>query len=107
MENGHVDGLRESLEAWTDHRFVSRGELYALAMFTKYLVNLAEHDGWTYDGHSWKEKTGMGTLTVKATLEGVPHVVFTSGRTYVGSVVIFIRKMEEGWLEWVLDRYRQ
>lgn len=107
IENPHVDGFREALLGWTDSRFVSRDELYALTMFAKYLVNLAEADGWTYDGHSWKEKAGMGTLTVRGTVEGIPHVVFTSGRSYAGSMVIFLRKLEENWLEWVLDRYRQ
>lgn len=106
IENQHVEGFSEAVKGWTDERMVSRKQLYALAMFSLYLVNLAEADGWSYDGHSWTQKSVMGTLTVRATIDGVPHVVFTSARTYTGSIVTFIRKLEQDFLEWVQDRYR-
>lgn len=106
IENGYLDNFRKSLAAWSDHRFVSREDLWAMAMFNLYLVNLSEGDGWQYDGHSFKNSLPLGILVVKATLDGIPVVVFTSGRTPMGCVRIFIRKLEQGLLEWVPDRYR-
>lgn len=106
-ETEHVLEFFKSLEDWTDERFVSREHVKALTMFSLYLVNLSEADGWVYDGHSFKVGVPMCCLTVKATIAGVPQVVFTSGRTHIGCVVAFLRKQREGWLEWRDDRYRQ
>lgn len=106
MNNVYLAQFEESLEGWTDHRMITSTQIRDLAMFTLYLVNLAEADGWQYDGHSFKMGVPLGCLVVKATLEGVPHVVFTSGRTPMGCVTIFMRKLEGGLLEWVPDRYR-
>lgn len=106
-DNPHLEQFGQALEGWTDERFISRTQLWALAMFYMYLVNLSEEDGWTYDGHSMKIGTPMCTLTVKASIEGVPYVVFTSGRSTMACVRVFVRKMEEGLLEWRPDRYRQ
>lgn len=102
----HVAEFDKALEAWTDHRFISRENIRDLARFNMYLVNLAEDDGWTYVGHSLSVETPMGRLVVRGTLDGVPHVVFTSGRTPMEMVRTFLRKMDEGWLEWSVDKYR-
>lgn len=102
----HVKQFDLALETWTDTRFITREELRAAAMFVLYLVNLAEHDGWVYNGHSWKEASPMGCLVVKATIEGTPYVVFTSARTTISSMKVFLRKLEGGMLEWVPDKYR-
>lgn len=107
MENPHVKRLDESLKDWVDERFVSKAEIRALAMFSVYLVNLAEQDGWQYDGHSFKVGVPVSVLTVKATIDGIPQVVFTSGWTHTACVQTFIKKLEQGWLEWRNDRYRQ
>lgn len=101
----HVKAFDTALETWTDSRFVSRQQIRDLSMFAMYLVNLAETDGWEYVGHSYKVGTPMGCLVVKASLDGVRHVVFCSAQTYAGCIRIFLRKLEEGWLEWVVDRY--
>lgn len=106
-DSRYIAEFDKALEVWTDERFLSRQALRDLAMFNLYLVNLAEEDGWVYDGHSLKVGAIMSTLVVKATIEGVPHVVFSTGRTTTGCVRAFLRKMEEGWLDWVADRYRQ
>lgn len=105
-DNSHVAGFRQALEAWDDERFVSRRQLWGMAMFFMYLVNLGEEDGWQYDGHSLKMGSPMCMLTVKAHIEGTPYVVFTSGRTPTSCVRVFIRKLEEGLLEWQPDKYR-
>lgn len=105
-DNEHVGEFRKSLEAWTDERFVSRQQLDDLAMFSMYLVNLAEADGWQYDGQSYKVGAPMGCLVVRGTIDGIPHVVFTSGRTHTGCVGAFLRKMRDGYLEWRQDRFR-
>lgn len=107
MDNPHIDEFRVALEGWTDERFMTRPELWGLAMFFLYLVNLSEADGWQYDGHSLKVGTPMQTLTVKATIKGTPQVVYTSGRTTISCIRIFIRKLEEDLLEWQPDRFRQ
>lgn len=96
-----------SLKDWTDERFVSRTQIRALSMFSEYLVNLAEADGWQYDGHSMKMGHPMCCLTVKATIDDIPQVVFTSARTPTGCIVTFVRKLETELLEWQNDRYRQ
>jgi hypothetical protein len=94
-----------SVEDWTDERLVTKAMLRDFARFSLYLVNLAEADGWEYVGHSFKVGLPMSCLVVKARVDGIPHVVFCSGRTYTGCVRVFLRKLEEGWLEWVKDRY--
>ncbi len=106
-DNPHVAEFKEALETWTDERFLSRDQLWGLAMFFLYIVNLSDADGWQYDGHSMKVGSPMCTLTVKAHIDGVPYVVFTSGNTTVSCVRVFIRKLEEGLLEWRPDQYRQ
>jgi hypothetical protein len=107
IENEHLERFDEALQVWTDERFVSRAEIRALAMFSKYLVNLAEDDGWEYCGQSFKRGVPMCTLVVKAYMDEVPVVVFTSARTHTGCVVTFLRKLEQGLLEWREDKYRQ
>lgn len=105
-DNGYLEQFRQSLQAWTDERMITRQQIEDLAIFNLYLVNLAEAAGWSYDGHSLTYGTPMCRLCVRGTLEGIPHVVFASGRTPTACVRIFLRKLEEGWLEWVVDRYR-
>lgn len=104
--NQHLSAFKTSLEGWTDERFISREDIRILAMFSGYLVNLSHLDGWQYDGHSFKIGVPMCCLTVKATIDDTPQVVFTSGRTYTACVRHFLRKLEQGWLEWRNDRYR-
>lgn len=101
----HVEQFRVALAAWTDSRFVSAKDIETMAMFIMYLVNLAEHDGWQYRGHSWKESSAMGCLVVKALVDGVPSVVFTNARTLINGMRIFLRKLEGEFLEWVPDQY--
>jgi hypothetical protein len=106
-ESPHVAEFEESLKEWTDDRFISRTEIRDLAMFSKYLVNLSESDGWVYCGHSFKVGLVMHTLTVKAYRNEAPLVVFTTGRTHTDCVRIFMRKLEADALEWREDKYRQ
>lgn len=103
----HVKGFEEALLSWTDQRFVSREQIRALAMFSLHLVNLLEAQGWAYYGQSHRQKGAMGCLVVKADHEGTPHVVFTNARTHTSCIVIFLRRLEAGALEWRPDKYRQ
>ncbi len=105
-ENQHLEQFRVAIEGWTDQRFLSRETLWDLAMFNLYLVNLADEDGWVYNGHSMRIKTPMSLLVVRATIDGVPQVVFVNGRTTSACVHTFLRMMTEGVLEWRADRYR-
>lgn len=105
-DNEYLGQFHKSLEGWTDNRFVTREQLEGLATFHLYLVNLAEEGGWQYDGHSWKEAAPLGCLTVKATIDGLPVVVFTSARSATSGILVFLRKLEAGVLEWRADRYR-
>ena len=106
MDSPHLDEFDASLEGWTDERFISRQDLRAVAMFAVYLVNLLGTEGATYDGHSLTIKTPMCLLVVRGTIDGVPHIVFTSGRTPTACTRIFMRKLEEGLLEWRPDKFR-
>ncbi len=101
----HVKNFREQLELWTDSRFVSAQDIETMTMFIVYLVNLADHAGWQYRGHSWKESEYLGCLVVKAVVDDVPSVVFTNAKTPVGSMRIFLRKLEADLLEWMPDKY--
>lgn len=105
MDTEYVKEFEKALGKWDDHRFVSAEDIRTLAMFSLYLVNLADAAGWTYKGHSWKESEYLGCLVVKGIVDSVPSVVFTSGSTYTASVRIFLRKLEEDFLEWVPDKY--
>lgn len=106
IDNPHVEEFRKAVQKWDDERFLKRDELYAVSMFFLYIVNLSEADGWVYDGHSLKRGSPMCTLTVRATIEALPLVVFTSGRTPMACVRMFIRKMEGDMLEWRPDQFR-
>lgn len=101
----HVVAFDKELARWKDSRFVSADDIRTMAMFLMYIVNLAEHNGWVYRGHSWKESDYLGCLVVKAIVDGVPSVVFTNAKTTVGSMRIFLRKLEGEFLEWVPDKY--
>lgn len=106
-DNGHVRDFKASLEAWTDHRFVSSDQVYALAMFSLYLVNIAEAGDWSYYGHSFKVGKPLSVLVIKATINERPVVCFTSARSFCSCVAIFLRKDEMGLVEWRDDQYRQ
>jgi len=97
---------RASFNAWEDQRYLSRKQLWSLWLFTEHLENVANAGGWSVDGHSWKEKAPLGILVVKATVDGEPKVSFTSARTFLNAVVIFVRKATEARITWVTDRYR-
>ncbi|MCK5292848.1 MAG: hypothetical protein KAR39_12635 [Thermoplasmata archaeon] len=105
--NPYIAEFDEALEGWTDQRFVSRQQIRDHARFLMYIVNLADDDGWQYDGHALKLGHRMATLTVKATIDDTPQVVFTSGRTTSGCIRAFLRKLDEDELVWVPDKYRQ
>ena len=105
MDNEHLERFEEALQRWTDERFVSRADIRTVSMFTGYIVNLAEDDGWAFCGYSLRAGSPMSLLVVKGAIEGVRHVVFTSARTTTGCMRIFLRKMEEGLLEWTPDKF--
>lgn len=105
IDNEYVRQFDKALSTWTDSRFISAADIRTVAMFTMYIVNLADADGWVYRGHSWKESDHMGCLVVKAVVDEVPSVVFTSAKTLTGGMRIFFRKMDADLLEWVEDRY--
>lgn len=107
MNNEYLERFEEALKGWTDERFITREDIRTLAMFNLYLVNLSEGDGWVYDGHSFKVGSPMCTLVVRGSLDGVPHVVFSSGRTTTACMRAFLRKLAEGWLEWQVDKFRR
>jgi len=102
----HVQTFEQSLSTWTDSRFLTRDQLRTVAMFTLYLVNLAEADGWQLDGYSWKQSDYLGCLVVKATVAGIPSVVFTNAKTPIGGMKVFLRKLDAGLLEWIPDKFR-
>lgn len=100
-----VEEFKRSLRDWTDQRFATREDLFCMAMFHLYIVNLLEAYGWSYRGHSYRYRLPLGNLVVKATINGVPMVVFTTGATTISCIRIFFRKMEEDRLMWVKDKY--
>lgn len=100
-----IERFEESLQDWTDERFVSREQLKTMAMFHLYLVNLADHQGWVYRGHSWKESQYLGCLVVKAVVDDIPSVVFTNAKTSTAAMRIFLRKLEGDFLEWIVDKF--
>ena len=106
MNSKRLGDFGKVADEWTDERFLSRQDLKDLYAFVVLMVNLAESDDWQYDGHSLKIGTPMSMLTVRGTVDGIPHVVFTSGRTTMECIRTFVRKLGEGWLEWRVDRYR-
>ena len=105
--NPHIKHFEEQLGQWTDEPIVSQEDISVWYRFIEYLVNLSEADGWVYTGHSLTVGTPMSRLVVRAEIDGIHHVVFTSGRTTTGCMRAFLRKMHEGWLEWSVDKYRQ
>ncbi len=106
MGSTYLEQFTKSLEDWVDERFITRQQLSDFAKFNLYLVNLAEADGWVYDGHSLTIGLPWSRLVVRGTVDGIPSVVFTSGQTTADCVRIFMRKMEGKLLEWSKDRFR-
>lgn len=106
MDSPFVRGFDEVLKSWTDDRIMSRDDIRSLFLFGHYLVNMADHAGWSYDGHSFKVGSPLGTLVIKATLGGAPVVSFISGRTFVNCVKIFLRRLDGDTVEWRADRFR-
>jgi hypothetical protein len=106
LERPFPASFRVVLEGWKDERHLSRSHLWSLWVFTSYLENVAEAQGWHLDGHSWKASEPLGTLVVKATLQGVPVVCFTSARTILNAISIFVRKLSEDSINWVKDKFR-
>lgn len=104
-DNSYVEQFDKALEAWKDERFVTQAQVRDLAMFSLYLVNLLDDQGIEYVGHSFRLKGTLDMLVVKGVVDGIPHVVFTSGKGLTGCVHIFLRKLDEGWLEWAVDRF--
>lgn len=104
-ETEHVKQFEAALEGWTDQRFVTADDIRTWAIFNMYIVNLADHAGWVYRGHSWKESEHLGCLVVKAIVADVPSVVFTNAATPTAGMRIFLRKLEADFLEWVPDKY--
>jgi hypothetical protein len=103
----HVKQFEAALQGWTDQRFVTQDQIKGLAMFSLYLVNLAEHGGWSYYGHSYKVGSPLGVLVIKATFDETPMVCFNSARTFCACVSIFLRKIDNDLVEWRVDQYRQ
>lgn len=106
MNSPTLDEFEKALESWTDERFVSRDAIRALAKFSSHLVNISDHGGWSYYGHSYKAGTTLGCLVIKATIDDTPVVCFTSARSFCTCVKIFLRKCEEDLVEWQGDKYR-
>lgn len=106
LQSPYAVAFQESLEGWVDERHLSRSQVWSLWVFTAYMENCAEADGWRYDGHSWKNSPGMGVLVVKATVDDRPVVCFTSARTSLNAISIFVRKLSEDGVVWVKDKYR-
>lgn len=106
MNSKRVEEFAKVLEDWKDTRFMAKDEVLSAYKFLVLQVNLAEQDDWQYDGHSLKISLPMSVLTVKATIEGVPYVVFSSGRTTMECIRSFLRKQEGGFLDWRKDRFR-
>lgn len=101
-----LEQVELALTEWTDERIISAEDIRTWYLFNVYIVNLADDDGWRYDGHSFSMGQPMSLLVVRGTLDGIPHVVFSSGRTTTECVRTFLRKLQEGWLEWSVDRFR-
>lgn len=106
LESPHAEAFRVALEEWVDERHLSRSQVFALWVVGSYLENVFESQEWVLNGHSWKASAPMGTMVVKATVDGVPVVCFTSARTFVNAVSIFVRKLTEDSISWVKDKYR-
>ena len=102
----HLDDLDKALQQIDDERILRRQDVWVWYVFNEWLVNLGELQGWEYCGQSFTLKQPMSLLVVRATLDGIPHVAFSSGRTPTACMRAFLRKADEGWLEWSVDRFR-
>lgn len=102
----HLEELDQELESWTLSRFITKKEMRGVYRFTKYLVNLGDANGWTYDGHSYREGTPMGLMTVRGTVDGTPMISFVSGRGLLECMGIFGDLAELDALQWRPDQYR-
>lgn len=101
----HLEGAAKAFDAVTDLRYFDRGEILTAYMYTKYLVNLADDEGVEIRGESFKLGEPMSLLVVKATVQGAPYVCFVSGLSRLACYKIFLRRLQEGTVEWRPDQY--
>jgi hypothetical protein len=74
-------------------------------LFCTYIVNLLEDAGFEWRGQSLRDQGWCVLLVMKVTRSGVPLVAFVSERNTTGCMRVFLRKLEEGAVNWQKDKF--
>ena len=101
----HLEDLQTSIEGWIDERFITREHMFTMYLLDSYIVNLADEGGFEFLGFSFRVRSTLSLLVVKARLGEDPVVCFVSARTFLSAFKIFFARVMEGTVEWRPDKF--
>jgi hypothetical protein len=79
--------------------------LRALVWFFLYGENVLSQIGRTWRGCSFRQSETTCLLTVRSSYNGIPDVVFITGRNPTDCVLLFAKKWHADTLAWYPDKY--
>jgi len=97
--------LEEALEILPLVGPAARSDVWTLLRFHDYKVNILEEVGLSWRGESFKNKGRTVLLVMRVLRGGTPLVAFVTERDTIGCMAVFLRKLEEGTLNWVPDKF--
>lgn len=100
-----VEYLRTIDTDYKDNRILTELEHRCLVWYFLYVQNVLSQFSMEWVGCTFSQKETYFLLTTKVVREGVRQVVFTSGRTPIDCVRIFVRKWHDDTLEYYEDQY--
>lgn len=100
-----LEYLRTIDTEYKDNRVLSQLEHRCLVWYFLYLQNVLSQFGLEYKGSVFRQGEAQCLLVTKAYRGATQLVAYTSGRTTIDCVRIFVRKWHDDSLEWFPDRY--
>lgn len=105
LSQDHIYEVQAAMEQWTDARVIDSVDLENLLLFLLYVPKTLSQFGWRFHGFSTRQRNGQTLLTLKASENGTPLVVFLTANDTIGCMHRFLDLLESDRLNWVKDRY--
>lgn len=102
---GMVDRLKEISLEYGDYRVADEVELRLYVWFHMYLFDELSQIQGVERGYTFRSRGLLTLLVYKATVKGLPRVVFITGNSPVDCMKIFCKQFYAGTLKWVDDKY--
>lgn len=97
--------FEEWLETGRWEPWFEESQIRALVLFNERMLNVADDQGFTYRGFSWRPGVPYGLLVVRITKDDKPLVCFLNARTLLDTFVLFARKLSGKTIVWKADRF--